>query len=116
MVEELKVRYFIPQDIGKSWVNNNDLLCLLDGLDEVRSQDHDRVLNTIRQTAEKFDASQFVITCRIAAKEYIFEQFTEVEVADFDDEQIADFCKINFGVTFPLFVKDAVRGDKKQAV
>jgi predicted NACHT family NTPase len=67
-------------------------IVLLDGLDEVRSQDHDRVLKTIRQTAETFDASQFVITCRIAAKEYIFEQFTEVEVADFNDEQIADFA------------------------
>jgi predicted NACHT family NTPase len=67
-------------------------IVLLDGLDEVKAQDHDRVLTTIRQTAEKFDASQFVITCRIAAKEYIFEQFTEVEVADFDAEQIADFA------------------------
>jgi glutathione peroxidase len=27
---------------------------------------------------------------------------------------LADFCKINFGVTFPLFVKDHVRGKEKQ--
>jgi predicted NACHT family NTPase len=79
-------------DVGENILQAGRSIVLLDGLDEVRSQDHDRVLKTIRQTAEKFDASQFVITCRIAAKEYIFEQFTEVEVADFDDEQIADFA------------------------
>jgi predicted NACHT family NTPase len=79
--------------VGEKILQAGRSIVLLDGLDEVKAQDHDRVLNTIRQIAEKFDASQFVITCRIAAKEYIFEQFTEVEVADFDDEQIADFAR-----------------------
>jgi predicted NACHT family NTPase len=94
---------FIGKQLTECGVENGDVagakilqagrsIVLLDGLDEVKAQDHDRVLKTIRQTAEKFDASQFVITCRIAAKEYIFDQFTEVEVADFDDEQIADFA------------------------
>jgi predicted NACHT family NTPase len=79
--------------VGERILQAGRSIVLLDGLDEVKAQDHDRVLNTIRQTAEKFDASQFMITCRIAAKEYIFEQFTEVEIADFDDEQIADFAR-----------------------
>ena len=38
-----------------------------------------------------------MITCRIAAREYTFEKFTEVEVADFDDEQIADVSGKWFG-------------------
>jgi predicted NACHT family NTPase len=78
--------------VGEKILQAGRSIVLLDGLDEVKAQDHDRVLTTIRQTAETFDASQFVITCRIAAKEYIFERFTEVEVADFDDEQIAEFA------------------------
>ena len=68
-------------------------IILLDGLDEVRSNDHDRVLHTIRQTSEQFDTNQFIMTCRIAAREYIFDKFTEVEVANFDTEQIADFAR-----------------------
>ena len=76
--------------VGERILQAGRSIVLLDGLDEVKAQDHDRVLKTIRKTAEKFDASQFVITCRIAAKEYIFERFTEVEVADFDDDQIID--------------------------
>ncbi len=67
------------------------VLLLLDGLDEVRDLDHDRVLQEIRDFSTRFRNCQFVMTCRIAAREYTFEQFTEVEVADFDDEQIADF-------------------------
>ncbi|MBN8563152.1 MAG: NACHT domain-containing protein [Leptolyngbya sp. UWPOB_LEPTO1] len=63
----------------------------LDGLDEVRVEDSDRILDTIRRTSEQFDGNQFVMTCRIAAKEYTFAAFTEVEIADFNKEQIADF-------------------------
>jgi predicted NACHT family NTPase len=66
-------------------------LVLLDGLDEVRDTDNSRVLWQIREFSQQFHQNQFVITCRIAAREYTFEQFTEVEIADFDDKQIADF-------------------------
>jgi predicted NACHT family NTPase len=66
-------------------------LILLDGLDEVRDADNSRVLRQIREFSQDFHQNQFVITCRIAAREYTFEQFTEVEIADFDDKQIADF-------------------------
>lgn len=91
--------------IGKQWsdcgmkdaqaaetlLNQGRVLVLLDGLDEVRDVDHDRVLQEIRNFSTQFRTCQFVMTCRIAAREYTFERFTEVEVADFDDPQIADF-------------------------
>ena len=32
------------------------------------------------------------------------------------DEAISDFCKVNFGVTFPIFSKDSVTGKSKQLV
>ena len=32
------------------------------------------------------------MTCRIAAREYTFEKFTEVEIADFDEQQITTFA------------------------
>jgi predicted NACHT family NTPase len=68
-------------------------LVLLDGLDEVREEDTNRVIREMRETADRFEKSQFVITCRIAAKEYTFARFTEVEVADFNGKQIAAFVK-----------------------
>lgn len=66
-------------------------LILLDGLDEVREGDSDRVLRQIKAFSQQYSQNCFVITCRIAAREYTYEQFTEVEVADFDDTQIAEF-------------------------
>ena len=67
-------------------------LVLLDGLDEVLEKNHDRVLREIREFAQTYDQSHIVITCRIAAREYVFEQFTEVEMADFDAQQIQEFA------------------------
>ncbi len=68
-------------------------IVLLDGLDEVREEDTRRVIREVRSTVNGARESQFVMTCRIAAKEYLFAQFTEVEVADFDDQQIKMFVE-----------------------
>jgi predicted NACHT family NTPase len=77
-------------------------LMLLDGLDEVREEDTKRVLRQIREVSEQFHTNQFVITCRIAAKDFTFERFTEVEVADFDEEQIAIFAQNWFRFSDPM--------------
>ena len=66
-------------------------LILLDGLDEVKKEDDRRVKQDIEQFARYWLKNRFAITCRIAAREYQFEKFTEVEVADFDDGQIETF-------------------------
>ena len=74
-------------------LQQGQMLVLLDGLDEVREEDTKRVLRQILEFSDQFRLNQFVMTCRIAAKEYTFERFTEVEVADFDPEQIAVFAQ-----------------------
>lgn len=74
---------------------------LLDGLDEVKAQESSRVIEKIREFAQNFYHNQFVITCRIAAHDYVFEKFTEVEIADFSQSQINDFVNKWFGCRFP---------------
>jgi predicted NACHT family NTPase len=69
------------------------ILILLDGLDEVRKEDNDRISRDIRNFSEKFHSNCYIMTCRIAAREYTFEKFTEVEVADFDEQQIKTFSQ-----------------------
>lgn len=66
-------------------------LILLDGLDEVRESDSYRVLQEVRHFTAKYHLNNFVISCRLATREYTFEEFTEVEVADFSQTQIARF-------------------------
>ena len=68
-------------------------LVLLDGLDEVRAEEHDRVVKAISVFSERFRKNYFVLTCRIAAWEYTFEKFTEIEVSPFDEQQIDSFSK-----------------------
>lgn len=75
---------------------------LLDGLDEVREIDEYRVVQEIRNFSSKFHANHFVITCRIATREYTFEQFTEVEIADFDNSQITTFVNNWFTAKHPI--------------
>ncbi|BAZ24625.1 putative signal transduction protein with Nacht domain [Kalymmatonema gypsitolerans NIES-4073] len=80
-----------PQAV-QTLLSQGRAIILLDGLDEVRQADLHRVFQEIRAVSTRFSANSIVITCRIAAQEYTFEQFTEVEVADFDDQQIASFA------------------------
>ncbi|GAB1539955.1 hypothetical protein NUACC21_26240 [Scytonema sp. NUACC21] len=97
-------------------VRQSKALVLLDGLDEVREEDTKRVLRQIREISEQFHTNQFVITCRIAAKEYTFETFTEVEVADFDKEQIAMFARNWFRLSDPVKGKrfiEKLKGDEQ---
>ena len=83
----------LTSDTVEQLLTEGRAFVLLDGLDEVREEDTKRVIREMRETADRFAASQFVITCRIAAKEYTFERFTEVEVANFDQAQITVFVE-----------------------
>jgi len=38
LVDELNDKYFVPENIGRPWIENDDLLLLLDGLDEVQDE------------------------------------------------------------------------------
>jgi predicted NACHT family NTPase len=72
-------------------IKQGKALILLDGLDEIIEKDTHRVIKEIREFSDQYHTNQFVITCRLAAREYMFEAFTEVEVADFNDKQIQTF-------------------------
>lgn len=74
-------------------LNHRRALLLLDGLDEVREEHHNRVLQATRDFSERFYDNYFIMTCRIAAWEYTFDKFTEVEISDFDDGQIQFFTE-----------------------
>jgi energy-coupling factor transporter ATP-binding protein EcfA2 len=68
-------------------------IILFDGLDEVNLEGRQRYIITrmLNRFARRYDTCQFVITCRIAATDYTFPQFTYTEMADFDREQQREF-------------------------
>ncbi len=84
-------RYGISQQEVEILLNQGRILILLDGLDEVPEVASDEIIRQIRKVSEQHYKNQLIITCRIAAQEYRFRGFTEVEIADFKPEQIETF-------------------------
>jgi predicted NACHT family NTPase len=71
-------------------------LILLDGLDEVKADDGEKVLTEVYDFSREYFKNQFVITCRIAAllaNQRYKLGFTDVEVADFTSKQIEEFAQ-----------------------
>ncbi|NMF60622.1 NACHT domain-containing protein [Pseudanabaena yagii] len=75
----------------KDILESGQALILLDGLDEVIESRRLAVIRAIENLAGAYDQARIVVTCRIAAKEYIFPKFREVQVAEFDKWQIQSF-------------------------
>ncbi len=72
-------------------------------------------------------ASQCGFTPQYAELEQLHEQNKDIIILGFpsnnfgtqepgSDEEIAEFCKVNYGVTFQLFKKNDVKGNNKQPV
>ena len=70
---------------------------LFDGLDEVASAVRDSVLRDLNKFADTYGENQIIISCRVAAYNYWFERFVDVEVADFGDHEIQAFIQNWFG-------------------
>jgi predicted NACHT family NTPase len=98
---EFNLFNYISQELLSCGVNEETtnlftqgkLLILLDGLDEIPSKNADKVTIEIRRFTQVFYRNQFVISCRIAAQQYRFPGFSEVEVADFDYTQVEVYAK-----------------------
>lgn len=100
-------------------LKRGEALMLFDGLDEVQQdgEQRSRFIDVLRDFSKKYLLTQCVITCRIAATDYSFEQFIYVEVADFTEKQMQAFVTKWFHDTPKMaedflteFAKEAHRG------
>jgi DNA polymerase III delta prime subunit len=68
LVEELKAKYQISQQIGKAWINDDQILPLLDGLDEVAKQARQECMQAInayhQQRLLEKGTAPLVVCCR----------------------------------------------------
>jgi hypothetical protein len=69
LADELSTKYMIPRKIGGTWVKNNRLLLLLDGLDEVGADRRNDCVSTINEFIQGTAIMGVVVCCRF--KEYI---------------------------------------------
>lgn len=94
MVERFDICDFPDaQPFVEELLKSGNAIVLFDGLDEVNQESgqRDKQTRAINNFVEKYDRSQCLITCRIAASDYSFHPFTYVEIADFTEKQIQTF-------------------------
>lgn len=111
------------QSFVEELLRSGNAIVLFDGLDEVsqESGQRDKQIRAMQNFIEKYDRTQFLITCRIAASDYSFESFHYVEVADFTEKQIEVFSKNWFRneqgdkdeTTSEGFLREFRRGENK---
>jgi hypothetical protein len=96
---------------------------LFDGLDEVNQESgqRDRQIYEMSKFVEKYDQTQCLLTCRVAASDYSFQPFTYIEIADFTEGQIHTFVSNWFRnkegerdkETYSKFLAEFERDDNK---
>lgn len=81
------------QPFVEELLNSGNAIVLFDGLDEVNQESgqRDKQTRAMNNFIEKYDQTQCLITCRLAASDYSFQPFTYVEIADFTEKQIKKF-------------------------
>lgn len=85
-----------PEQFTEHALKSGDLLILLDGLDEVPSDNVNKVVQAIKNFSNRYSENRFITSCRIAAYHTYFTGFRTVAIAEFDDDQILDFIKFWF--------------------
>ncbi|QSV66953.1 MAG: NACHT domain-containing protein [Aphanizomenon flos-aquae DEX188] len=92
IIEEFRICNFPdPEKFTAKALEKGKLLILLDGLDEVPSQNLNETINQIQNFVDKYDQNRFIASCRTAAYRGNFRRFSDLAMADFDDEQIQQF-------------------------
>ncbi|NEQ51855.1 MAG: NACHT domain-containing protein [Leptolyngbya sp. SIO3F4] len=94
IAKELEVSGFpYAENLVEFMLSEGKMLLLFDGLDEVPSRQVDEVIEQIKDFCDRYSQNRFVTSCRIAAYKGGFNRFTDVTMAEFDNEQIEQFVQ-----------------------
>jgi hypothetical protein len=74
LVQELRDKYNVSKKIAQPWVNNDDLLLLLDGLDEVKAEQREACVRAINYFRNEHGQTALVVCSRIADYEALTAQ------------------------------------------
>ncbi|MGB3192348.1 MAG: NACHT domain-containing NTPase [Limnoraphis sp.] len=84
------------------------MFILLDGFDQVVLKNNQAMIKEIRRFSDKYQNNLFVVSCRNAAQEVKLRGFTDVEIAQFSEEKIANFAQKWFIAFTKTDVDDAL--------
>ncbi|WP_456341414.1 NACHT domain-containing protein [Tolypothrix campylonemoides] len=75
LVRELNTKYQVSKEIGKTWIKNQQLLLLLDGLDEVLADRRDVCVEAINTFSREYGETEIVVCSRIKDYEALSNRF-----------------------------------------
>jgi hypothetical protein len=64
LTEELETKYRVPREVGSDWINTNQILPLLDGLDEVDASSRTACVQAINDYHQTHSLVPLVVCCR----------------------------------------------------
>lgn len=117
LVNEVNEKYLIPKRIAKEWVENDILLPLLDGLDEVKEESRSLCLKAINIFRQEHGLGQIAACSRIEAYETSTQANHKLKFASaiylqpLTIEQITDYIatsKANLKILHHLFKNDTM--------
>ncbi|MEM1241713.1 MAG: NACHT domain-containing protein [Cyanobacteria bacterium P01_H01_bin.26] len=94
LIEELKNIYGASKELGKTWVDQEQLILLLDGLDEVASQYRTDCVKALNQFIETHGLTEIVVCSRIHDYETLSERLklrSAIYVRPLTSQQINEF-------------------------
>jgi predicted NACHT family NTPase len=121
-LENFSLFCYIKQEFYQCGITNQNtveellkygrVLILLDGLDEVSEKHIEKTIKEVQDFCQKYHRNHFIMSCRIAAQQYdnFKKDFTYVEVADFNQDQIEFFAQNWFKA---IDVKSSENGQAK---
>lgn len=71
LVKELFKKYQVPQKVGQNWIEKQQLILLLDGLDEVKANQREACVEAINQFMQDYGQTEMVVCSRIADYEVL---------------------------------------------
>ncbi|MBP0019950.1 MAG: NACHT domain-containing protein [Cyanobacteria bacterium SBLK] len=81
------------ENFTRSALEQGKLLILLDGLDEVPSENLNPLMGQIQDFVDRYADNRYIISCRTEAVRSSLSRFTDVVIGDFDDGQIEEFIQ-----------------------
>lgn len=91
VLDELAAKYQIPKKFGRTWLENDRLILLLDGLDEVSASARDACIIAINNFRKEYGFTGIVVCSRISSYRQSAEQLlldTAIQLHPLDPEQI----------------------------
>jgi hypothetical protein len=96
LVEELFSKYQVPKEVGRQWIEDQQLLLLFDGLDEVKPGRQEACIGAINQFTQKYGQTEMVVCSRIADYEVLSSRLQlrgAIYIRSLTSEQIQQYLE-----------------------